>query len=77
MPGFYADPGVRVLERLVLEPAGLEPQRSAQLEEPFLVGAHEVHHGLFTDFVTVKPNAAVEGETHPLTAALEFPIRRL
>ena len=29
------------------------------------------------NLVTVKPNAAVEGEAHPLTAALEFPIRRL
>jgi len=29
------------------------------------------------DLMPVKPNAAVQGESHPLTAALEFTIRRL
>ena len=34
-------------------------------------------HRLVVDLVAVKPNAAVEGESHPLTAALEFPIGRV
>src|SRR5579859_4447969 len=34
-------------------------------------------HRLIVDLVPVKPNAAVKGEAHPLTAALEFAVRRL
>jgi len=55
----------------------VKPKRFAQLEQSFLVRAHQVDHWLVVDLVAVKPNAAVEGEAHPLTAALEFPIRRL
>jgi hypothetical protein len=36
-----------------------------------------MHHRLIVDLMPMKPNAAVQGEAHPLTAALEFPIRRL
>jgi hypothetical protein len=36
-----------------------------------------VDHRLAIDLMAVKPNAAVEGEPHPLTAAFEFPIGRL
>ena len=36
-----------------------------------------MHHRLAVDAVPMKPNAAVQGETHPLAAALEFPIGRL
>src|SRR5258706_8417255 len=77
VPRLDPDPGIRILERLVLQPARLKPQRAAQLEQPFLVGAYQVDHRLFPDLVPVKPNAAVQGESHPLTAALEFTIRRL
>ena len=77
MPGLHTDPRVRVFERLVLEPAGVKPKSAAQLEQPFPICAHQVNHRLIVDLVAVKPNAAVEGEAHPLTAALEFPIRRL
>jgi len=76
MPGLHADASVRVLERLVLEPASVKSQGSTQLEEPFLIGAHQVDHRLIVDFVAVKPNAAVQGEAHPVTAALEFTIGR-
>src|SRR5213596_4305507 len=77
MPGLDADAGIRVLERLVLQPAGVKPQGPAQLQQPFLVRAHQMDHRFVADLVAVKPNAAVEGEAHPLPAALEFPIRRL
>src|ERR1043166_3781341 len=77
MPGRHPDAGIRILERLVLEPARLEPERTAEREQPLLVGAHEVHHRLVLDSVPVKPNAAAQGESHPLAAALEFPIRRV
>jgi hypothetical protein len=77
MPGLDADSGVRVLERLVLEPAGVKSERATELEEALLVGAHQMDHRLIADLMAVKPNAAIEGEAHPLTAALEFPIRRL
>ena len=44
-------------------------------KQPFLIRAHEVHHRLVADLMPVKPNAAAEGETHPLAAASELPVR--
>jgi hypothetical protein len=35
-----------------------------------------VNHRLIADLVAVKPNAAVQGEAHPVTAAFEFSIGR-
>jgi hypothetical protein len=54
----------------------LKTERATQFQQPFLIGAHQVDHRLIVDFVAVKPNAAVEGESHPLTAAFEFAIGR-
>ncbi|HJS44529.1 MAG TPA: hypothetical protein VJ755_13755 [Gemmatimonadales bacterium] len=48
-----------------------------KLEESFFVGADEVNHRLIVDLMAMKPNAAVQGESHPLTAALEFTIGRI
>jgi len=77
MPGRDAFARVGILERLVLQPAGMKTQGAAELEEPFLVGADEVDHRLILDLMPMKPDAAAQGEFHPLAAASEFPIRKL
>jgi len=48
-----------------------------QCQEAGFVGAHQVHHALAVVEVPMKPNAAVEGEAHPLAAACEFPVGRV
>jgi len=54
----------------------MEPEGAPQLEEALLIGAHQVRHRLVVDSVVMKPNAAVEGEAHPLAAACELLIGR-
>jgi hypothetical protein len=54
----------------------MEPEGAPQLEEALLVGAHQVRHRLIVDFMVMKPNAAVEGEAHPLAAAFELLVGR-
>lgn len=76
MPRRYSDPCPWVFERLVLEPLGPQLQLATERKEPFLVGTHEVDHRLVADPMPMKPDAAVEGEAHPLAAALELPIER-
>src|SRR5207302_10804101 len=76
VPRRHADSCPGILERLVLQPSGLEPERLAEREQSLLVGAHEVDHALAAHGVAVKPHAAVEGEAHPLAAACEFSIGR-
>lgn len=60
-----------------MQPPRVKSECPTKLEEPFFVGADEVNHGLIVDLMAMKPNAAVQGESHPLTAALEFPIGRI
>ena len=55
----------------------MEAQRLSQGQKLGFVRTHEMHHRFIVDLVPMKPNAAVQGEAHPLTAALEFPVRRL
>jgi len=55
----------------------MKSQLPAEREQAFFIGAHEVDHRLIVDLVPVKPNAAAEGESHPLAAAFELPIGRL
>src|SRR6184192_2157004 len=74
MPRRYPDPCPRIFERLVLQPLRPHAERGSQRQQALLVGAHEVHHALAVVDVPMKPNAAVEGEAHPLAAAREFPI---
>ena len=74
MPRRHPDPCPRVFERLVLKPLRPQLQLAAEREQPFLVGADEVDHRLVADLMSMKPDAAVEGEAHPLAAALELPI---
>lgn len=74
MPGRNPRAGVRIFEGLVLQPPCVKSECPTQLEEPFFVGADEVNHRLTVDLMAMKPNAAVQGESHPLTAALEFTI---
>ena len=76
MPRRHPDPCSRVLEGLVLQPLRPELEARTEREQAFLIRAHEVDHGLIADFVAMKPNAAVEGEAHPLAAAFELPIER-
>src|SRR5689334_14224126 len=76
MPRRYPDPCPRIFERLVLQPFRPEFELVADREQPFLVRAHEVDHRLVADPMPMKPDAAVEGEAHPLAAAFELPIRR-
>ena len=77
MPGRNPHAGVRIFEGLVLQPPCVKSEYPAKLEESFFVGADEVNHRLIVDLVAMKPNAAVQGESHPLTAALEFTIGRI
>src|ERR1041385_6813206 len=74
MPRGDPDPRPRVFERLVLQPLGPQPQGATELEQPLLVGAHEMHHPLASHRGAGKHPAAVEGEAHPLAAACELPI---
>jgi hypothetical protein len=50
----------------------MHPEVPTQRQQALPVRAHEVRHGLPAHAVTMKPNAAVEGEAHPLAAALEL-----
>jgi len=75
MPRRYPDSCPRVFEWLVLQPFRPELELAAEREQPLLVGADEVDHRLVADPMPMKPNAAVEGEAHPLAAAFELPIR--
>ena len=77
MPRRHPDSCPRVFQRLVLQPRRVEVERGGEGEQPLLVRAHEVHHGLAPNLVAVKPNAAVEGEAHPLAAACELTVRRV
>src|SRR5207247_10759949 len=77
MPRRHPDSCAWVLERLVLQPRGVEPESGAEREQALFVGAHEVHHGLIAVAMPMKPHAAVEGEAHPLAAARELPVRLL
>ena len=76
MPRRHTDAGARILERFVLQPGRMEPEGAPQLEQALLVGAHQVSHWLVVDLVVMKPNAAVEGEAHPLAAAFELLVGR-
>src|SRR2546428_13470364 len=70
-----ACPGI--LPGLVLQPLLAQSQLAAQREQPVAVRAHEMHHRLAPQPVAMKPNAAVQGEAHPLTAACELPVGAL
>src|SRR5207247_10186107 len=76
MPSRYPDPCPGILQRLVLQPLRPHAQVGPQRQQPILVGAHEVDHGLVAEPVTTQPNAAVEAEAHPPTAARHFPAGR-
>ena len=67
----------RVLERLVLQPRRVQSQLAPQRQQPLPARAYDVGHPLTAQRVTMKPNAAVEGETHPVAAAREFPRQAL
>ena len=54
----------------------MHPEVPAHDQEALPVRAHEVRHRFAAHAVAMKPNAAVEGETHPLAAALELAIWR-
>ena len=77
MPRRNPPVGPRVLEGLVLQPRRVQVQLAPQGQQPLLIRAHEVSHRLTAQRVAMKPNAAVEGETHPIAAAREFPRRAL
>ena len=53
-----------------------EPEFPPEGEQPFFVRAYEMGHRLVVDPMSMKPNAAVEGEAHPLAAACEFVAER-
>ena len=52
----------------------MQPEDLSQRQQPLSIRTHEVRHRLVAQAVAMKPNAAVEGEAHPLAAALELPI---
>lgn len=54
----------------------MQPEVAAHAEQLLPVGAHEMRHGLAAHAVPMKPNAAVEGETHPVAAACELAVGR-
>src|SRR2546428_177883 len=70
-----ACPGI--LQGLVLQPLLAQSQLAAQREQAVAVRAHEMHHRLAPQPVAMKPNAAVQGEAHPLAAACELPVGAL
>ena len=51
---------------------GAEAQLTREGEQPLLVRADKMDHRLVVDAMAVKPNAAIEGEAHPIAAAREF-----
>ena len=77
MPGRDPLTSARVLERLVLQPGGMQAEIAAQPEQPLLVATHQMRHRFAAERVPMKPNAAVEGETHSLAAAREIPVGRV
>jgi hypothetical protein len=54
----------------------VELQFAPQGQQTIAVRAHQVRHGLAAQAVAMKPNAAVEGEANPLTAAFELAVGR-
>lgn len=77
VPRGHPLPRSGVLQGLVLQPFGAQAQRRREAQQAVPVGAHEVRHRRAAQLVPVKPNAAVEGETHALAAAQEFTVRAL
>jgi len=77
MPCRYSDSRPWVFQRLALQPLRAQLQSAAEREQSLPVRAHEMHHRLAPHPVPVKPDAAVEGEAHPLTAACELTVGRL
>jgi len=57
-----------------LQPDGMEAERLPEREQSVPIRAHEVRHAVAVESVPMKPNAAVEGEAHPLAAARELPV---
>jgi len=74
VPGGHAPAGLRVLERLVLEPGGVQPQLAPHGQQALPIGTHEVGHRLTVEAMAVKPDAAVKGVAHALAAAWKLPI---
>ncbi len=52
----------------------MEPERLPEREQSVPIRAHKVRHAVAVEPVPMKPNAAVEGEAHPLAAACELPV---
>ena len=50
----------------------MQTERTADREELRAVGRNQMRHRLTAQVIAMKPNAAVEGEQHPLAAALEL-----
>ena len=60
------------LSGLYCSQSAVKPERRPSGEQAIAVGAHEMRHRLSPQPPAMKPNAAVEGEAHPLAAAREF-----
>ena len=73
MPCGHTLAGPGILQWFVLQRPGLEAQLAAEGKQAVTVGTHQVRHRLAIKPVPVKPNAAVERETHALAAARELP----
>ncbi len=52
----------------------METERLPEREQSVPIRAHEVRHAVAVESVPMKPNAAIEGEAHPLAAARELPV---
>jgi len=52
----------------------MEAERLPDREQSVPIRAHEVRHAVAVESVPMKPNAAVEGEAHPLAAACELSV---
>jgi len=72
MPRGHALPGARIFEGFVLQPGGMQPQLATDREQPGSVTRYEVRHRFAAQSIAMKPNAAVEGEAHPLAAAFKL-----
>ena len=77
MPRFASDTRSWILERLVLESLGWNPDMSSVGKEALTVRGDEVRHLAALPDVSVKPQTAGHGVDHPFAARAEFAEERL
>jgi len=65
-----------ILKGLELQSFRRQANRASICKESLPIGRHQVCHGVALPSVTVKPEAAVHGEDHPISSMPELAVHR-